>query len=270
MKKIQRLISMLSAAVIAVVTCLCWPTGTTRTVNAEREGHWEYSYLEDGSVRIDRYYANAEDFVATIPDQLGGRKVAVLGENAFRGNAILKTVQAQSPVYTISANAFREMLDVEEISLQYVNTIGEFAFAGCRELVSIELGENLTEVGMNAFQDCPCLTDIYFRGTKEQWESIRFAKGNYLMDKVRITVNYGSLTKDRPQEVLNPEVDAVIRERQKETSNTGLKIKNDSKIKVTDDDVQALTWLMVIFAAFFLLTFGILLFSLRSKKTKFE
>ena len=42
----------------------------------------------------------------------------------------------------------------------------------CERLTTITLPASLTEIGNNAFSWCDLLTEIYFRGTLEQWESI--------------------------------------------------------------------------------------------------
>ena len=41
-----------------------------------------------------------------------------------------------------------------------VSSIGNYAFYGCDEIVSVELSEDLTHIGYNAFQDCVRLTSI--------------------------------------------------------------------------------------------------------------
>ncbi len=57
-----------------------------------------------------------------------------------------------------------------------VTAIGEYAFEeGAFLLVhleSITIPDSVTQIGSNAFWGCHYLTDIYFGGTKEQWEAI--------------------------------------------------------------------------------------------------
>lgn len=53
-----------------------------------------------------------------------------------------------------------------------VTSIGDSAFEGCSRLTSVTIGNGVTYIGYNVFDDCSGLTDIYYAGTKTEWNAI--------------------------------------------------------------------------------------------------
>ncbi|MCD7745609.1 MAG: leucine-rich repeat protein, partial [Lachnospiraceae bacterium] len=91
---------------------------------------------EDGVLIL---YNGAEENV-TLPET-----VTAIGENAFRGNSTLKSVEFSSGLTAIDANAFR----------------------GCAGLTSVTFSDALTSIGANAFRGCTALTGVTFPDTLE-------------------------------------------------------------------------------------------------------
>ena len=58
-----------------------------------------------------------------------------------------------------------------------VTSIGNEAFEGCSGLTDIEIPSSVTSIGEGAFMDCSGLKDVYYTGTQEQWNAIRFGNG---------------------------------------------------------------------------------------------
>lgn len=50
--------------------------------------------------------------------------------------------------------------------------IGENAFADCADLTGITIGQNITAIGKNAFAGCTALTEVFYKGTQEQWAAM--------------------------------------------------------------------------------------------------
>lgn len=58
-----------------------------------------------------------------------------------------------------------------------LNSIGNYAFSGCVDLVKIFIPKEITEIGYGAFSYCVNLTDITYGDTIEQWNAVE--KGEY-------------------------------------------------------------------------------------------
>lgn len=59
-----------------------------------------------------------------------------------------------------------------------VTTILEGVFSGRSDLASISIPGSMKLIDLNAFDNCPNLTHVYYDGTKEQWETITIAMYN--------------------------------------------------------------------------------------------
>ena len=62
-----------------------------------------------------------------------------------------------------------------------VVNIGGNAFTGCTNLKSVVIGKNVTDIGHGAFQDCTSLTEVYYKGTAVEWESIEIGDINDIL-----------------------------------------------------------------------------------------
>ncbi|MBO4535354.1 MAG: leucine-rich repeat domain-containing protein, partial [Clostridia bacterium] len=58
------------------------------------------------------------------------------------------------------------------IILTNCTTIGNYAFTGCTMLTTVTIPAEVTVIYDRAFYDCSGLTDIYFLGTRAQWEDV--------------------------------------------------------------------------------------------------
>ena len=56
-----------------------------------------------------------------------------------------------------------------------VTTIGEYAFRNCSSLTSVTIPTSVTSIGTSAFEKCSGLIDVYYTGTKAQWEKSALA-----------------------------------------------------------------------------------------------
>ncbi len=59
-----------------------------------------------------------------------------------------------------------------------VASIGTTAFSGCDSLTGIVIPHGVTSVAEKAFSDCTGLTDVYYGGTKAEWNAVTIAEGN--------------------------------------------------------------------------------------------
>ena len=71
-----------------------------------------------------------------------------------------------------------------------VTSINRYAMTFCLNLTSVEIPESVTWIGDSAFEYCYSLTDLYYGGTKAQWEALVGDTDLGLAE--RVTIHYGS------------------------------------------------------------------------------
>lgn len=62
-----------------------------------------------------------------------------------------------------------------------VTSIGSFAFCGCSKLTNITIPISVRSIGYNAFKNCNNLKDVYYSGSRSDWEEIGIDKINYYL-----------------------------------------------------------------------------------------
>ena len=119
-----------------------------------------------------------------------------IGKSAFRDCSSLKNVTISNSVTFIDDFAFSYCTSLKSVTIpNSVNSIGKYAFKGCTSLKSITIPKSVTSIGNHAFEDCSNLKDIYYEGTKSQWEKL-----DINLDE-NITIHYGkkdNTSSDKP------------------------------------------------------------------------
>lgn len=122
--------------------------------------------------------------------------VKTIGKSAFRYCSSLKSVTISNSVTFIDNFAFSYCTSLKSVTIpNSVNSIGKYAFKGCTSLKSITIPKNVTSIGNHAFEDCSNLKDIYYEGTKSQWEKFDIILGK------NVTIHYGkkdNTSSDKP------------------------------------------------------------------------
>lgn len=102
-----------------------------------------------------------------------GNRVTSIGVNMFSGCSKLKKISIPDSVTSIGASAFEGCSKLEDVTIgNGVVSIGESAFSSCFNLNKINIPGNVTSIGESAFNGCENLENIYFDGTKANWESM--------------------------------------------------------------------------------------------------
>lgn len=117
-------------------------------------------------------------------------RVSLIAPNAFENNTFLKTVVFPSNLDTVADYAFGGCTNLEKAVFSKGNKgIWDAAFSNCTKLKTITLPNTITEIYEKAF-DGSGLTDIYYEGTKEQWESIYISEENETLLNATIHFNW--------------------------------------------------------------------------------
>lgn len=102
----------------------------------------------------------------------GGKKVK-LGDNMFTQCRYLMRVTLPRSIDRIGEGMFQDCLMLSGVEIpDGADSIGASAFASCSGFTTVVIPASVTTIGIAAFSACG-LADIYYTGTKAQWEGIR-------------------------------------------------------------------------------------------------
>ena len=128
--------------------------------------------------------------------------IEVCGNNLFEGCTSLESVEISKSLKNISQYMFSKCMSLKSISIpdsvesidnyafsscisltsvtfpKSVAFIGQYSFSSCVALKTIELPITVSRVDTGAFRDCSALEEIYYGGTKEDFEKISVATSN--------------------------------------------------------------------------------------------
>jgi hypothetical protein len=122
----------------------------------------------------------------TIPE--GSTAIA---EWMFNQCKEMTTVSIPSTVTQIAANAFSGCVKLEYIVLpDNLKTILQQAFSNCKAMTYVVIPAGIEQIGPRAFAGCASLTDVYFKGTEDEWNAITINEGNEYLLNATIHFNY--------------------------------------------------------------------------------
>ena len=192
-------------------------------------GDYKYIINDDNTVNITEYTGSATnlDILSTID----GKSVTSIGSYAFSHCTSLSSIRIPDSVTSIGWHAFEQCTSLTSLTIpNSVTSIGDDAFYNCTSLTSINVGEgntnyssqdgvlfnkdktelirypigdtrtsyiipnSVTSIGVCAFFECKDLTDVYYDGTKSQWNDIVIKEGNYLLENATIHCSDGIIS----------------------------------------------------------------------------
>lgn len=154
-----------------------WGCTTLKTVEISNGEKRIYDMMFSGCTNL----ANI-----TIPDSVNR-----IGASAFDSCKSLKHINIPNSVTIISSWAFSSS-GITDITIpESIKTINMYTFANCTSLKSITIPTSITSIGSSAFKKCSTLTDVYYRGTEEQWNAITIDEfQNEYLTNATIHYNY--------------------------------------------------------------------------------
>jgi len=155
-----------------------------------------------------------------IPDS-----VIHIGDSAFHDTALYNNHIDEDVFYidSVAAGVYYGYVGSECVIESGTRLISDYAFSYYENLKSVTIPASVTIIGEGAFEGCSELTDVYFEGTQQQWESISIGDYNEMLTDVKIHFNSGS---EKPTE------EVTKKENPKDTITFSSKTKDSEK----DDD----------------------------------
>lgn len=130
----------------------------------------------------------------TIPDG-----VKTIGYGAFYQCTALASVVLPDSIESISNKVFCGCSALQSVAIPAkVTSLGVSLFENCASLQSVTLPQGLTEIGFGAFRGCTALKDVYFGGTRAQWNAIENMGDNAPLDAATVHCSDDNSLADKP------------------------------------------------------------------------
>ena len=166
------------------------------------ENGFHYGYSKtDGTAGIYDYFGPEDVTELIVPATLGGHPVVQLGESTHRGllhnTSFLERIvipDSVTELYEVcfSERPLKEIVLPSNLETMY-NCLG---FQNCRELESVTIPDTLRIYygakvcgNGNDFEGCDSLKDIYYGGTKTEWEALSLSES--VTPLTGVTVHFG-------------------------------------------------------------------------------
>jgi len=129
--------------------------------------------------------------------------------HAFSGCAGLTSVTIPGSVTWIGGFAFSGCRGLTSVIIpNSVIGIGAVAFDGCAGLTSVTIPNSVTLIEAEAFRGCSSLKDVYYGGSKEQWDAIDIGEaGDFKEGLTSATIHYNGTG---PEPATNYNVDQAL------------------------------------------------------------
>lgn len=92
----------------------------------------------------------------------------------------IKEITLPKYLQEIGEQAFAECNNLEKVVIpDETYRIRESAFFGCRELKQVVIGSGMRYIANSAFALCNKLTDVYYKGSEEDWNKINMSASSF-------------------------------------------------------------------------------------------
>lgn len=139
--------------------------GKTLVSGCQKSG--DYTIPEGTEEILDNAFWSCNLTGVSLPSGL-----KAIGERAFLMTNI-SNVTVPGNVERIEYATFESCTQLENVVLEEgVTRIGSYAFDECSSLTEITIPKSVSSIGNDAFTDCDSLSDVYYAGSREDWEMI--------------------------------------------------------------------------------------------------
>ena len=109
--------------------------------------------------------------------------VTEIGAYAYYDCENLARIDFPDTVETIGNNAFAECIDLRVIDMsESMETIPKDAFKGDTALTAVFFKDAIKNIDAGAFNGCKNVENLYYTGTKAQWEEVSVGANNTILD----------------------------------------------------------------------------------------
>ena len=174
--------SLTSVTIPDSVTSIGWGAfnGCTSLTSINVDKNNEY-YSSDNGILFDKGKTTLIKCppASTIKTYSIPNSVTSIGDDAFSGCTSLASITIPNSVTSIEQWAFQGCTNLTSVTIpDSVTSIGVTAFANCTSLTSVIIPNSVTSIGDSAFADCTSLKDLYYLGTKAEWNNINIEDDN--------------------------------------------------------------------------------------------
>ena len=93
--------------------------------------------------------------------------------DAFRDCTGLTNIHFPDSVTEINQSAFEGCSNLTSVTMgSGVTKISDYTFRDCDNLTSITIPNSVTSIGWCAFENCSSLSDVYYNGSKKEWDMV--------------------------------------------------------------------------------------------------
>ena len=111
-----------------------------------------------GGVKITKYVG--KDLIVVIPETIDGKSVVEVKTYLFANDSLVKGVWIPNTVKTLKYT-FANNENIQVVICEGVERLLNYTFGGCTAIHTINLGNNLIELGRNCICMCPDLSTVY-------------------------------------------------------------------------------------------------------------
>ena len=150
-------------------------------------------YLTNAAIHLDVISGACEDNLIWV---LEDGVLTISGS----GNMTDYSLETENEAETVNTPWYSLRTSITSVIIRNgVTGIGKYAFCSCQNVTNATIPGNVTDICTGAFRDCSSLTDIYYKGTEERWNTITIYSDNDCLTDAEI--HYGVvLESDHPYE----------------------------------------------------------------------
>ena len=120
------------------------------------------------------------------------QNTTVIASFAFANCSALTDITIGDSVTAIGDHAFFNCKSLTEVTIgNGVTIIGTWAFYGCESMTTVTIGNGITTIEDVAFSGCKALSDVYYEGTKAEWETVEIGTSNNPLRNARFHFKEG-------------------------------------------------------------------------------